>query len=272
VGVIQLRGTSTPEAVLFDSVGLQINVRGGSRDPEEEPEWVAELEERFRAARRYEEAQRAAAPRARDAKLEALVPCVRRERPVIFAADDEADIRLALRVAEKLRVRAILRGGRDGWKVAALLEEKGVPVLVGPVWSLPSEPFDPYDAPYANAGRLHAAGVAIGFQSGDDTNARNLPFHIGTAVAFGLPRSAALRALTLGAAEILGVDTEIGSITPGKSADLVITDGDPFEIRTHVRHVFIRGRPMPLETRHTRLYRQFHERLEVPEPAARTRF
>jgi imidazolonepropionase-like amidohydrolase len=196
-----------------------------------------------------------------DPRVQALIPCVERRLPVFFTADRESEIRLAIKLADLLEVRAIVRGGRDAWKVAPLLAEKNIPVIVGPVLSLPFKSHDPFDAPYRNPGRLHAAGVPIAFQSTDGSFSRNLSDNAGAAVAYGLPHATAIRALTLGAAEILGVSDQLGSITPGKTGNLIITNGDPLEIRTQVRHVFIEGRPVSLETRHTRLYRQFRHRV-----------
>ncbi len=255
VGVIRLRGTSTPEAVISRSCGLQVNLPSVQPDRKEDPAAVKELRRWFERARRYAEASEEV-----DLRLAALLPFVRKERPVIFTARTEAQIRLALELAEELDVRAVVRDGLEAWRVASLLAEKKVPVITGPVETLPARSYDPYDAPYRSAGRLHAAGVPIAFQSSHASQSRNLPFNAGVAVAHGLPRAAALHALTLGAAEILGIAGERGSITPGKAADLIITDGDPLEITTHVVHVFIDGHPVPLENRHTRLYERFRTR------------
>ena len=100
------------------------------------------------------------------------------------------------------------------------------------------------------------------------SDARNLPYEIGTAVGFGLPRDVALRAITLAPAQILGLDALVGSIEPGKLANLVVSRGDPLEIRSEITHVFIKGVPVSLETRHTQLYEKYRNR---PKPAAATR-
>jgi imidazolonepropionase-like amidohydrolase len=256
-GVIRLAGTSTPEATLRDRFALQVNLPRVGRDDKDDPPAVKELKDWFARARRY-----ASAANGRDQRLEALLPFAKKELPVVFAADSEAQLRLAIRLAADLDVRAVVRGARDAWKVASLLKEKGIAAIVGPVLALPIEAFDPYDAPYRNASRLHEAGVPFAFQSGDDASfSRNLPFNAGTAVAFGLPHDAAVRALTLGAAEILGIAERRGSIAAGKAADLIVVDGDPLETLTLVHYVFIDGQPQSLETRQTRFYRQFRDRL-----------
>jgi imidazolonepropionase-like amidohydrolase len=83
------------------------------------------------------------------------------------------------------------------------------------------------------------------------------------AVAFGLPEDDALRALTADAAKILGL-SEVGTLTPGKRADVIVTDGDPLQIRTNMKHVYIGGRDVGLETHHTQLYEKYSRRLHDP--------
>lgn len=257
--LIRLEADATPAAITRAELGMQINLLRLGKDKEKEIEKTLALWfDRAREAHARANQDGSPIP---DPRLEALIPSALRKQPVFFAADREREIRLAINLAERLDVRAVVRGGRDAWKVATQLAEKDIPVIVGPVLSLPFERYDPYDSPYRNPGRLHAKGVPIAFQSTDGSSSRNLSHNAGTAVAYDLPHEAALRALTLGAAEILGVSDELGSITPGKTANLIITNGDPLEIRTQVRHVFIQGKPVSLESRHTKLYREFRDRL-----------
>jgi imidazolonepropionase-like amidohydrolase len=190
-----------------------------------------------------------------------LQPYLRGERPVVFEADTPDEIRGAVRFAEEFKLKAVIGGGLEAWKVASLLREKDVPVLVGPVATMPALRNDPYDAGYFTAARLHAAGVRFAIRSADATNARNLPYHAALAAAHGLPRDEALRAITIYPARIFGVEDRIGSIEAGKSADLIVTTGDPIEVITDVVAVFIQGKPASLETKHTRLYRLARERI-----------
>ena len=193
--------------------------------------------------------------------LASLLPYIRGERPVIFRADREQEIRGALRFAEEMRLRPIIYGGDDAWRVASLLRERNVPVILNGIWSLPRSEDDPYDVLYENAAKLQQAGVRFAISSGDSgPNVRDLPYQAGMASAFGLPRDEALRAVTLYPAQIMGVGDRLGSIEPGKIANLVITDGDLLEARRHVRHLFINGRQIPLTSRHTELYEQFRNR------------
>jgi imidazolonepropionase-like amidohydrolase len=119
---------------------------------------------------------------------------------------------------------------------------------------------DPYDALLVAASLLQKAGVPFAFRTGGATNARNLPEHAGLAVAHGLSREVAWHAMTLGAAEIFGVGELYGSLEVGKIANLVVSDGDLLDVPTQVRHVFIRGQEIDLESRHTRLWKKFKAR------------
>ncbi|HEX7294527.1 MAG TPA: amidohydrolase family protein [Pyrinomonadaceae bacterium] len=193
--------------------------------------------------------------------LEALVPYVRGERPVIFRADREAEIRGALKFAEEMKLKPIILGGDDAFKVASLLKEKNVPVVLTGVFSLPNNEDDFYDQLYENPSRLQQAGVRFAISTGDaGAEVRNLPLYAGMASAFGLSKSDALKSVTLYPAQILNVADRLGSIEPGKTANLVVTDGDLLEIRTHIKYLFIDGRPVPLTSRHTELNDAFKDR------------
>lgn len=193
--------------------------------------------------------------------LEALVPYVRGERPVIFRAEREADMRAAIRFAEEMKLKPIILGGDDSWKIVSLLKEKNVPVILTGIWDLPVREDDFYDTLYENAAKLQQAGVRFAISTGDSgPNVRNLPFYAGMASAFGLPKAEALKAVTLYPAQIMSVADRMGSIEIGKMANLVVTDGDLLETRTHIRHLFIDGRPVFLTSRHTELNDAFKNR------------
>jgi imidazolonepropionase-like amidohydrolase len=229
---------------------------------------VEELRRLFRDAEAYGRAQDAYAkdpksvPRPpTDLKLAALVPYARGERPVIFRAERDRDIRNAVRFAEEMKLKPIIIGGSEAWKTAQFLKEKNVPVILDSVLNLPLREDDPYDSLYENAAKLQAAGVRFCISTGDSgAHVRDLPFHAGMAAAYGLPKTEALKAVTLYPAQILGVADRVGSVEQGKIANLVVTDGDILEARTHVRHLFIAGRQIPLVSRHTMLYDQFKDR------------
>ena len=128
------------------------------------------------------------------------------------------------------------------------------------MFSTPTRESDRYDKAYANIGLMHKAGVKVAIRSGDTANARNLPYNAGFAAAYGLGKDEALRAVTIVPAEIFGVDSQIGSLEVGKRATFFVADGDPFETKTDIHHVFIDGYQTPMESRHTRLYDEFLNR------------
>ena len=145
--------------------------------------------------------------------LEALVPYVRGERPVILRADREAEIRSAIKFAEELKLKPIILGGDDAWKIASFLKEKDVPVILAGIQSLPLREDDAYDTLYASAAKLKAAGVRFCISTGNrGADVRTLPFHAGLAAAFGLAKEEALKAVTLYPAQIMGVGDRLGSI------------------------------------------------------------
>lgn len=207
-------------------------------------------------------ARDAALPRpTTDIILAALVPVVRGEIPVIFPAESQVDIRAAVEFAKERKLRPIIFGGRDAWRIAEFLKENDTPVIFARTMSLPVRDDDPYDVHYSAAARLAAAGVRFAISSGEpDPDVRNLPYVAGMAAAFGLDPAAALRAVTLSPAEIFGVADRLGSLEVGKIANLVVTDGDLLEARTSTRYLFIDGRNVPLDTKHTELYEMFKNR------------
>ena len=193
--------------------------------------------------------------------LEPLVPYVRGERPVIFRADREAEIRGALKFADEMKLKPIILGGNDAWKVASLLKEKNVPVILTGVFSLPSREDDAYDVLYESAAKLQQAGVRFAISTGDaGAEVRNLAQYAGMAAAYGLSKTDAVKAVTLYPAQIMNVSDRLGSIEPGKMANIVVTDGDLLEIRTRIRYLFIDGRPVVLSSRHTELNDAFKNR------------
>lgn len=193
--------------------------------------------------------------------LEALVPYVRGERPIVFRADRESELRGAVRFAEEMKLKPVILGGDEAWRIAAFLKEKDVPVIVTGILDLPGREDDPYDTMYANAAKLQQAGVRFCISSGNSgAGVRDLPFYAGMASAFGLPKDEALKAVTLYPAQIMNVGDRMGSIEVGKIANLVVTDGDLLETRTAVRYLFIDGREVKLNSRHTDLNDAFKNR------------
>ena len=282
--LINLLGTSPKEMALVPEAALVINyprIGGGGgafggfqQQPANLTETLAANERQveqirkiLRDAEAYGRAQDAYAkdkslPRPdRSVVLESLVPYVRGEQPVIFRADREAEIRGALRFAGEMKLKPIILGGDDAWKVASLLKEKNVPVILTGIFSLPNREDDFYDVLYEEPAKLQQAGVRFCISTGDPgAEVRNLPLYAGMAAAFGLSKAEAVKAVTLYPAQILNVADRLGSIEVGKLANLVVTDGDLLEIRSHIKYLFIDGRPVVLTSRHTELNDAFKNR------------
>src|SRR6185436_9220405 len=153
----------------------------------------------------------------------------------------------------------IISGGSEAWKVRTLLAEKKIPVILGSIESAPGDD-QPYDAVYAQPGLLYDAGVKFAFSTGNGSNARHVAFHAALAMAYGLSSEGALKALTIWPAEMFGAEKDIGSIAQGKLANFFITTGDPMDLRTQVTDVFIKGRLVPDDDRHNRLYLKYKAR------------
>ncbi|MEN7548497.1 amidohydrolase family protein [Rapidithrix thailandica] len=193
-------------------------------------------------------------------EIAALLPAVRGEEPLLVEVNKDSDILKALAWVKQHRIKAVFTGVKEGWRVADSLAAAKVPVITGPVLSTPSRGYDRYDKAYANAGLMKKAGVKVAIRTSEAENVRNLPYHAGFAAAYGLGKKEALEAVTIVPAEIFGLAQEMGSLEKGKQATLFITDGDPFETKTQVKQVFIKGWKVPLINRQTLLYDEFLER------------
>jgi imidazolonepropionase-like amidohydrolase len=191
--------------------------------------------------------------------LEALVPIVERKLP-LFTSCSGQDFESAVAFAERTGVKMVMCAGPEVAGAAGLLKEKDIPVVLGSVLTLPWSEDQSHAASYQAAAALARAGVKFAFATGSSSNVRQLPYQAAISVAWGLPREEALKALTIRAAEILGVADRLGSIEPGKSGNLVITAGDPLEVRTEVKHVIIDGYDVDLSNRHQALYERYLKR------------
>jgi imidazolonepropionase-like amidohydrolase len=279
--LIQLSGWTPEEMVVKSPVAMHIRFPRLRRRPFEEvsPDEEAEkdlrknytkqiddLRDLFRDAQAYAkvEAARTSDPKVqrfdRDLVLEALVPVVEGRVPVMMHAEQARDIKAALELADEFKLKVILAGGDDVARVIPELKKRNVPVILGPILALPPREDDPYDLLFTNAKTLYDNGIAFAIQSGDAHNTRNLPYHAAACAAFGLPKDVALKSVTIFPAQIFGVADRLGSLEVGKEASLIVTDGDPLEIRTNVKRVYIAGEEIDMESRHTLLYEKFSKR------------
>lgn len=195
-----------------------------------------------------------------DLKLEALAKAMSGEIPVIIRVDGEKNIRNAVEYAEEQGFDCVLASARGAWKVADLLAEKDIPVILGTTQSMPTGEDESYDEAYANPGRLHSAGVRFAIATFGSSNVRTLPYEAAQAVPFGLPKDEALMAITLRPAQILGIDDRLGTIEAGKMANLIVTDGNPLDIQTRVRHLIINGVPVATDNKHDDLADKYRGR------------
>jgi imidazolonepropionase-like amidohydrolase len=221
---------------------------------------VQKIQDFFDAARRYQKAKAAGESIQPDLRYEAMIPVLEGRQPLMIFAAREREIREALDFAARERLKIVLAGVRRPGKTLEDIAKRNIPVVLGTTFVSPLEEDDPYDEPFTLPARLHQAGVKFAFASFGVQFARNLPYQAAQAVPFGLPYDEALKSVTLNAAQIWGIDSEYGSIEKGKYADLIVTDGDPLEVRTQVKMMFIKGVPVDLESKHTRLYKMYSAR------------
>ncbi len=196
-----------------------------------------------------------------DLKAEALLPYIRGEKPIIFNAERERDIRGAAKFVSETKVKGIILGGQEAWKAADDLKKNNIPVIYTNIYNLPVQDDDPYDYLFSAPMKMAQAGVKFCISTGNDgSEVRDLPYHAGLAGAYGLAKDEALKSVTIYPAQILGIADKFGSIEVGKMANIVVTDGDLLEPRTNIKHLFINGRMLPLTSRHTQLFDNFKDR------------
>ncbi len=223
---------------------------------------VNELSDWLDRARHYAQAKEKGSPALfeRDIKLEALVPVVEGKLPLLVIADDHRDIKNAVEFCTWQNLKMILGSGAEAWKVKDLLKEKKIPVVLGPTERLPEQEDTPYDKPMTQPSELLAAGIPFAFSSFGTSFSRRLPDYAGTAVAYGLPHDEAMKAVTINAAQMFGIADQVGTIEAGKLANLIVTTGDPLEIQTQVKFLFIKGQLTSTDNRHRDLYEQYRKR------------
>jgi len=192
-----------------------------------------------------------------DLKYEAMIPVLDGTTPMFVAAVREREIREAIAFADEQKIKIILADAYEAYKLLPLIKSHNIPVVLGPTFTYPLDRDEPYDRNYTIPADLYKAGIKFAIGTFSAMASRNLPYQAAAAVPYGLPGDAAYKAVSLNAAEIFGLGKKLGSIDEGKSADLIVTDGDPLDVRTTVKMVFIDGKPADLETRQKRLYEKY---------------
>lgn len=214
-------------------------------------------------ARAYLAATQSGRPYQKDLRWEALIPVLKGEKPLFIHANTEKEIRSALSFALKYKVRMVLVGGADCWRLTAELKKYNIPVILRKPQSLPRLQDADVDQPFKTPKMLQDAGVLYCLSMRDFWNQRNLPFQAGTAAAHGLTKEEALQSITLNSAKILGIDSLVGSLEEGKDATLIVSEGDLLDMRTsRVTHAFIQGRAVDLGNKQKDLYQKFKGKYE----------
>lgn len=285
--LIHMAGWTWEDMEINRSAGLQLNFpaisgrggRGGGEIPEEllalfggggpttfteqkkqYDAQIVKLNDFFDAARQYQKERTNNAPGfKRDLKMEAMIPVLEGKVPVAASASRERSIHDAILFAEKQHVKIVILQPRDV-KAVAELKAKNIPVVLGRTEALPENEDAPYDQGESLPAEFYRAGVKIAFGTFNNEFVRNLPYNAARAAAFGLPPEEALKAITINAAQIWGVSDRLGSIEKGKWADLMLVTGDPLEIQTQIKAVYIKGKEVDLTGKQTRLYEKYLNR------------
>ncbi|WP_419937250.1 amidohydrolase family protein [Candidatus Palauibacter sp.] len=245
----------------FAGFGRPAGGRSFRQAQERFDEQVAEMDEWFVAADHYRQAVASGSSRVpRNIQLEHLSRVLDRGMKVIVRANGWREIESAIEFAEKWNLDLVIAGGTGAREIAGTLAEKNVPVILGPVQRLPQGEDTAYDDPNTLPGVLHDAGVEIAFATFNSADSRTLPYEAANSVSWGLTKDAALEAVTLAPARVLGVDDRLGSLEVGKVGNLIVTDGDPLEITTEIEWVFIKGVPSDLDNKHRSLWEKYDNR------------
>ena len=197
-------------------------------------------------------------PPKRDLKLEALLPYLDGKKTIVLAAESPSDLETAVSLASEFKLKFVLNHISHSQPVLDYVASLKVPVIVGPIYEAPRED-ERYDAVYSLPAQLYKRGVKIVFASYSAHDVRHLPDQAGFATAFGLPYDEALKAITINAAEIWGVADQLGSLDVGKTANVVVANGDPLDVKTDVKQVYIQGRSIPMTSRQTRLRDEYEK-------------
>ena len=276
---IQLAGASATEMLLIRDNAMPLNFTGGERRnkggfdkrkfPSTRMGLAAQLRQAFLDAQDYktkwtdydrkkadaaqnkDKKPEPLAPK-RDLKSEALLPYLEGKKTIVLAAESPSDLETAVSLANEFKLKFVLNHISHSQPVLDYVASLKVPVIVGPIYEDPKED-ERYDAVYSLPAQLYKRGVKIVFASYSAHNVRNLPDQAGFATAFGLPYDEALKAITINAAEIWGVADQLGSLDVGKTANVVVANGDPLDVKTDVKQVFIAGREVPMTDRQVRL-------------------
>tara|TARA_B100000131_G_scaffold74587_1_gene70973 strand:+ start:6564 stop:7883 length:1320 start_codon:yes stop_codon:yes gene_type:complete len=279
--IMMMDGWTWEDATFSHPTGLHINwpqmgVRSGggrwmrmspARQVERRDKALKELDNMIKDGRAYARLRQTKTRTAKDyhdkdLRWESMIPYVEAKLPIFVHANEIRQIEAAVNWANRHELKIIIVGGKDAWLNTEILLENKIPVIYEVVTALPSRRFEDYDQAYKSPLMLYQAGVkfCISSSRSDAYRVRNLPNQAAMAAAYGLPKEVALRSITLSAAEILGIESQVGSLEAGKDATLFISTGDPLEIRTNVVQAYIQGRKLDMGDKHKSLYNKYQEK------------
>jgi imidazolonepropionase-like amidohydrolase len=213
------------------------------------------IENFFRDAKEYVSEN---APSEKNVRLEAMRGVFDGSKKLYIHCDYVKEILAALDLCKRYKIKMVLDGGADSWRVADVLKKENVPVILDRNHSLPPREDDDVDLPYKLPYLLKQAGVTFTMSMSGSWQARNLMFNAGTGAAYGLTKEEALQAITLDAAKILGIDSTVGSLEEGKDGTVIVSSGDLLDMRTSsIDNAFIRGKELNLDNVQKQLYRKY---------------
>jgi imidazolonepropionase-like amidohydrolase len=243
--------------------------RGGPPQPAPKTyaEQVEEIRNWFGEARAYRDAVKAGQAGRTDPRYAAMIPALDGAIPVVVAAEGAAQINDAITWAKAEGVKLVIRGGRDALVVADRLKAENVPVILTSTMAAPDRQYEGYDGAYATPARLHEAGVKFAIAGGSGgLYSYRLPWEAGVAVAFGLPEEEALKAVTINAAEFMGIADKVGSLEVGKEGTLLITSGTPLDMTSTIIQTYIQGRETNMMDIHKFFFQKYLEKIKQQAP------
>ena len=276
-GLIRLNGWIPKEMIIKSPVAMHVlirdypkSMRGSSVSEEKKIKAIEELKDLFAQVRLYKKAKETAAKNLRisapdfDEALEFMIPVVEGQIPVMFSANSEKEIQAVIDFIREEKIKVILYGAREAEKMVDKIKELEIPVILGSLLNMPSSWEEGYDSAYRTPAVLQKAGIIFAFSSERylPPLSVDLPYQASKAIAFGLDQKEALKAVTINPARIFGVGDRMGSLEPGKEANIVLTDGDILDRRTNICHILIDGKPVDLSNEYTDLLKKFEERIK----------
>ncbi len=238
---------------------------GGANQPAPKTyaEQVQAIKDFFAEARAYGDALAAGQQVRTDTRYASMIPALKREIPVIVAADGISQINDAITWGKAEGLRLVIRGGRDAIHVAERLKAENVPVILTSTMAAPDRNYEGYDGAYSSPAKLHAAGVKFAIAGGSGgLYSYRLPWEAGVAVAFGLPEEEALKAVTINAAEFMGIAEKVGSLEVGKEATLLITTGTPLDMTSDIEQSYIQGREIDMNDIQKHFFKKYMEKVK----------